>query len=132
MKFIRRIIAWSLLSLIFQVSVLFILDRFVFRQSSEFASKKIELNKPYEDKINIKIPSNAENIKVSFNGRYMSYDKNGEVIITETKTGKERNASEKMYGRHYACCVGCGNAVFAERLWQKGTGREHVSTCNRC
>lgn len=132
MKVIRRIIAWSLLSIICQVSVLFILDRFVFRQSSEFASKKIELNKPYEDKINIKIPSNAENIKVSFNGRYMSYEKNDEVIITETKTGKEGNVKTQKGGQilYYEWLPERERIVIVEKIKQKGRNVLQLATYN--
>ncbi|MGN0143444.1 MAG: dipeptidyl-peptidase IV, partial [Clostridium sp.] len=132
MRIIRRIIAWSLLSLIFQVSVLFILDRFVFRQSSEFVSRKIELNKPYEDKINIKIPNNAENIKISFNGRYMSYDKNGEVIITETKTGKEKSVRTGKNGQilYYEWLPERDRIVIVEKAKKKGKEMIQLATYN--
>ena len=40
MKIFKKIIAWAMLSLILQISGLFVLDNFVFQHTSEFESKK--------------------------------------------------------------------------------------------
>lgn len=132
MKIIKRIIAWCLISLCFQVSALFVLDRFVFKQSSKFNSKKVELNKPYEDKINIKIPNSAENIKISFNGRYMSYDKNGELVIVETKTGSEKSVRTGKNGKimYYEWLPERDRIVIIEKSKKKGKEAIQLATYN--
>lgn len=132
MKYIKRLIAWSMLSLIIQFGALFVLDRFIFAQSSEFQSKKIELEKPYEDKINIKIPKEAKELKVSYNGKYLTYSKNNNLNIVETKTGKDKkvetdNRGEIMY---YEWLSERDMIVIIEKVSKKGKDTIQLVTYN--
>ena len=122
MRIVKIVVAWIILSLFLQTSTLFVLDKFIFEQSSEFKSKKIELDKPYEDKFNIKIPNYAENIKISFNGKYISYDKNRDLNIVETKTGTEKNLVTEDNGEimYYEWLPERERIVIIEKVEKKG------------
>lgn len=87
MKRYKRIIAWAILSIILQVSGLLILDNFVFKHSSAFESKKIEVNKDKTKDINATIPTQASNINISYNGKYLTYVENDVLYMEDTKTG---------------------------------------------
>lgn len=132
MKHIKRLVGWAILSLIIQVGTLFILDRFIFKQSSAFESKKIELDKPYEDKINIKIPKDSSDIKISYNGKYMSYFKREGLNIIETKSGHNRgieteNKGEVMY---YEWLYDRDMIVILEKVNKKGKDIIQLVTYN--
>ena len=72
MKLYKKIIAWAILSIVLQVGGLFILDNFVFKHSSNFKSNKIDIEKQDTKDINATIPSGAENVNISYNGKYLT------------------------------------------------------------
>lgn len=75
------------ISLVIQLSLLSFLDNFVFENSYEFSSKKIESNiDDSECCINPIIPTNAKDIDLSFEGRYVAYSKNNVLFVEDTKT----------------------------------------------
>jgi hypothetical protein len=65
-----------------------ILSNFVFIDSSEFNSKKIEIKKDLTKDINASIPSGADNIDLSYEGKYLTYSSDKILYIEDTKTGK--------------------------------------------
>ncbi|EMU54896.1 MULTISPECIES: hypothetical protein [Clostridium] len=132
MKYIKRFVAWAILSLIIQVGALFILDRVIFKQSSAFESKKIELDKPYEDKINIKIPKDADEIKVSYNGKYMSYSKGDKLNMIETKSGKDKSIETENKGEvmYYEWLYERDMIVILEKVNKKGKDKIQLVTYN--
>lgn len=132
MKYIKRLIAWAMLSLIIQVSGLFILDKFIFAQSSAFQSKKIEVEKPYDNKINIKIPAAADDVRISYNGKYMTYVKNDELNITETKSGKNKEVITDNKGKimYYDWLPERDMIVILEKVTKKGKESIQLVTYN--
>lgn len=87
MKWYRKIIAWAMLSIILQIGGLFILDNFIFKHSSNFSSNKIDIDKENTKDINAYIPTGAENINISYNGKYLTYYENNTLYLEQTKTG---------------------------------------------
>ncbi|MBW6411879.1 dipeptidyl-peptidase IV [Clostridium weizhouense] len=83
----KKIIVWIMLSLILQTTGLYILNNFVFITSSEFKSKKINVNKYTSDDIKGNIPSGVNNINLSYDGKYITYLKEKTLNIEDTKTG---------------------------------------------
>lgn len=51
MKMFKKITAWALLSILLQISGLYILENFIFKHTSEFKSNKIEVQKRIIQKI---------------------------------------------------------------------------------
>lgn len=83
----KKIIVWIMLSLILQTTGLYILNNFVFITSSEFKSKKINVNKYTSDDIKGNIPSGVKNANLSYDGKYITYLKEKTLNIEDTKTG---------------------------------------------
>ena len=84
----KKLIAVAVLSLLLQISGLYILNNFVFVNSSEFKSTKLQLKKDPIKNLNASIPSNAENINLSYDGKYLTYSSDETLYIEDTKTGK--------------------------------------------
>lgn len=102
MKMFKRIIAWAILSIVLQVGVLYALDRFVFKHTSDFKSEKMDLSKNKTKDISATIPKDADNINISYDGNYLTYCQNKVLYIEDTKTGtstqiKADNNGEILY-----------------------------------
>ena len=100
MKVSKKIIAWAILSIILQVGGLYVLNNFVFKQSSDFQSKKIEIQKDKTKDINATIPTDAEAINVSYDGKYLTYNENNNLYIQDTKTGTNTKITTENEGRY--------------------------------
>lgn len=98
MKVFKKIIAWAILSIILQVGGLYVLDNFVFKHSSDFESKKIEIEKDKTKGINAAIPSDAEKVNISYDGKYLTYNKDGKLYIQDTKTGTDTEVTTENGG----------------------------------
>ncbi|WP_244834885.1 dipeptidyl-peptidase IV [Clostridium sp. BJN0001] len=90
MKVFKRLIAWAMISLVLQLGLLFFLDKIVFRHTSYFNSKKIELNKDKSKEVNASLPNNAESVQVSFDGKYILYYVDNNPYVMEAKTGEAK------------------------------------------
>lgn len=86
MKNLKRVIIWALLSLSLQAGGLYLLEEMYFKHSSDFKVEKVE-EKPVES--NITFPSDVEEIKISYSGKYSSYFKEGRLYTMNTKNGEE-------------------------------------------
>lgn len=87
MKMFKKIIAWAMLSIIIQISVLYILNNHVFKQTSEFKSNAVNIKKDNTKDIKATISDKAENINISYNGKYLSYKEAENLFLQDTKTG---------------------------------------------
>lgn len=85
MRVIKRLIAWSLLSLAIQFCVLFYIDRECFKHSSNF--KIVQVDKTVEQKKqDLFIPSNATNVDCSYDGKYISYFVDNKFYVVNVST----------------------------------------------
>lgn len=98
MKWYKKIIVWAALSLILQVGGLYVLDTFVFKHSSNFASKKIDLSAEKTAKVEAIIPNGGENISVSSNGNYLTYYLNGVLYLENAKTSESNKVTTEDEG----------------------------------
>ena len=87
MKVFKKIIAWAMLSIILQISILYVLNNIVFKHTSEFASKPIEVKKDTTKDIKATILSTAKDVSISYNGKYLSYKENDALFLEDSKTG---------------------------------------------
>ena len=95
MKVFKKIIAWAILSIILQIGGLYVLDNFVFKHSSDFKSKKIEVKKDNTKDINATIPTDAKDINISYDGKYLTYNENDNLYIQDTKTGTSTEVNNR-------------------------------------
>ncbi len=98
MKLSKKIIAWAILSIILQIGGLYVLDNFVFKHSSDFQSKRIETSKDKTKGINATIPPDADTVKVSYDGKYLTYNQNNNLYMQDTKTGTNTQITTKDEG----------------------------------
>lgn len=94
MKNVKRIITWIVLSLLIQFTVFFYIDKYYLATNTTIKLKKIE-NKNLDKKpdAEVKIPESAENISVSFDGKYVAYYDGDKLQVVNTKTGEIRDIS---------------------------------------
>lgn len=91
MKKIRNIIVWSLIPLSIQLSVLYFLNNHFWNTESSFKIVKVdEKNSSQKLKINLKLPEDAKDIKVSYNGKHVSYFLDNKLVVQNTIKGDEK------------------------------------------
>ena len=122
MKLYKKIIAWAILSVILQIGGLFILDNFIFKHSSNFQSKKIDIEKNNTEDINATIPTGAENINISYNGKYLTYYENDTLYIEESKTGTKTEVKTEDNGEilYYKWLSDRDRIIIAEKVIKDG------------
>jgi len=128
----KKLIVWAALSLLLQISGLYTLNNFVFVDSSEFKSKKMEIKQDLTKDINSSIPSNVNNIDLSYEGKYLTYTKEKNAYVENTKTGKAseiktENNEEIMY---YKWLDSRDILVIVERVKKNGTEKIQLITYN--
>ncbi|MCH3964646.1 MAG: hypothetical protein LKE46_10265 [Clostridium sp.] len=85
MKILKRIIVWTLIPVIFELAGLFFIDRFYMGDEMNFSIKKVDISsKKNHTKIKVKVPEDAEDIKVSHNGNYISYCEGESIYVIDT------------------------------------------------
>ncbi|MEW8955882.1 hypothetical protein [Clostridium sp.] len=85
---------WILIALIAQFVGLFYANNYLFSSNiSGMKVKKVNVDdeKKEEKKIEISVPKSAEDIKVSFDGKFLSYTENGNLKIINTNDGEEES-----------------------------------------
>lgn len=122
MKLYKKIIAWTILSIILQIGGLFVLDNFVFKHSSKFKSNKIDIEKQNTKDINVIIPNGAENVNISYNGKYLTYYENDTLYIEESKTGTKTEVKTEDNGEilYYKWLSDRDRLIIAEKVVKDG------------
>ena len=91
MKGLKKIIVWTLVPVIVQLIGLFFVDKFYLSDETSFNTKKIDVTAKKEpNKINVKVPSDAKNVSISYNGDYVSYYENGTIKVIDTSNNKKK------------------------------------------
>lgn len=88
MKNFKRVVVWAMLSIMLQTMVLLYCDKVLFRQTSDIVFIEDE-EKKEEVVVEVEMPSDAENIKLSPDGKYVVYLSNGDTHMVNTKTGEK-------------------------------------------
>lgn len=91
MKKFRKIFVWIMLSLIIQGSIYFYIDNHYLTNNTKLKLTKVEKkNKSEKPDLEIKLPENAKNISMSFDGKYVAYYDGDILKVANTKIGEER------------------------------------------
>ncbi|MBE6063300.1 MAG: dipeptidyl-peptidase IV [Clostridium butyricum] len=132
MKWYKKIIAWAILSILLQVGGLFILDNFVFKHSSNFSSNKIDVEKEKTKDINASIPNGADNVNLSYNGKYLTYYENDTLYMEETKTGTKSEVKTEDGGTilYYKWLSDRDRIIIAEKVEKQGDSVIQLVTYN--
>lgn len=94
MKIAKRLIIWIMISLLLQFAGLFYIDRYYLDSSNtKIEARKVTDDSKEEKEVDVSIPEDIEDLKVSFDGEYISYFKENNLNIVNTKNGKEEELS---------------------------------------
>lgn len=94
MKAIKRIFIWILISFAIQIPVFFYLDKYYFATETNFKIKKdTNTSKNVVSDLKIKVPDDAKQTKLSYNGKYLSYYEGTDIVVTDTKNGTVKKIS---------------------------------------
>jgi len=128
----KKIIAWAILSIILQIGGLYVLDNFVFKHSSDFQSKTLELKKDNTKDIKATIPTNAKDVNISYDGKYLSYKENENLYLQDAKTGISAQVTTKKVGTilYYNWIPDRDILVIAEKIEKDGESKIQLITYN--
>lgn len=92
MSWKKRISIWIVVSLSLQCLGLFYIDNYFLTTDSKIVSKKVvEVKSTKSKNVDITIPTNAENILISYDAKYISYYEDEKLVIVNCLTGKTKN-----------------------------------------
>ncbi|WP_097027533.1 hypothetical protein [Clostridium peptidivorans] len=92
MSALKRIIGWMMISLIIQFAGLYYIDNVYLANNTPVRVKKIEDKSNNKKKdVEVAIPENAQNINVSFDGKYLAYYDEDILKVVSNKTGEKKD-----------------------------------------
>ncbi|MHC6180546.1 hypothetical protein ACYUJ6_11935 [Clostridium sp. JNZ X4-2] len=95
MKAFKRIIVWVAVSLAIQFAGLFYINNYFLSSQTEIKTKKILKSEPKKEDAVIKVPQDAKNVSVSFDGKYLAYYQGDILKVVDSKTGDEKSVEFK-------------------------------------
>jgi len=131
MKVFKKIIAWAMLSIVLQVSGLYVLNNFVFKHTSEFESKPMEVVKKDTTKdIKATITNTAKDVNISYNGKYLVYKENENLFIQDSKDGTSTQVKTEKGGTILYCdwLQDREILVIAEKIEKDGKSKIQIVT----
>lgn len=98
----KLIITWTVFAIIFELVILYSLDKFILVDSYKFEVNETTKEQPELNEINTVIKEDADNINISYNGKYIAYNYDNSLCVEEIKTGTVKkvpteNNEEIMY-----------------------------------
>ena len=133
MNVFKKIIAWAMLSVILQIGGLYVLNNFVFKHTSEFKSKTMEVVKKDTKKdIKATISTTAKDVSISYNGKYLSYKENENLYLQDSKTGTSTEVKTEKGGTilYYDWLQDRDILVIAEKIEKDGKTKIQIITYN--
>ncbi len=123
MKMFKKCIVWVIISVVLQFSGLYILENTIFKNTTEFKSEDLVLNKDKTENINGTVPSSAEEITISYSGKYLTYVNNGKLFVEETETGTTQEVVTQDNGEimYYKWLSDRNRLIIAEKIMKDGT-----------
>ncbi|MGB9780484.1 hypothetical protein [Caldanaerobacter sp.] len=93
---IKKVLKWAFATLALELAFLYYLNNVFLVDSTPFIkSEEVFGSISLPSLIETKIPSYAKDVHVSYDGKYISYDEGGNLIIADTKSGKTLKVIEK-------------------------------------
>lgn len=93
MKKLKHIAVWIVISIVIQFSILYYLDKYYLKPEQTFQAKKIVQQTVKKQETVIKIPSDAQQVSISYDGNYAAYIENGNVNVVNVKNGQVKTVS---------------------------------------
>lgn len=88
----KHILAWMVVSIVFQGAVLLFLDKFYFKDNTDVNITQINVSKQAaKTEVHMNIPNDSKTSLVSYNGKFVTYNENNLISIANTSTGAIHN-----------------------------------------
>lgn len=123
MKKIKTIFVWTLISICVSSAVLLFVDKVYLSASKTFKISKVEDDdRKIKKTVSIDIPDYAENIKISYNGEYISYHNENKVTIINVAKKEEKYVDFKNGKVSYTTWLPDRNILFIGEKSQGDNG----------
>lgn len=101
MKLAKRLIIWSIIPLTFELAGLFYVDKYYLATKGQCEIEKVEekQEKVVDENMQIPIPNEAKDIKLSYDGKYVSYKENNNINIINTTNGENKKVEIPTEGK---------------------------------
>lgn len=90
MRVFRIVLSWAVISLVVQFLGFYYVNNYFLASNTDIKSTKVTSREDEKSDVEVSIPYDAQNIKVSFDGRYASYYNEGMLEVVDTSNGKEK------------------------------------------
>lgn len=123
MKMFKKFIVWGILSVMLQFSGLYVLENTIFKHTSNINSEDLDLNKGKAENVKGTVPGTAEQITISFNGKYLTYVENGKLFVEEAKSGTIQEVVTQDNGEimYHKWLSDRNRLIIAEKIMKDGT-----------
>lgn len=93
LKFLKKIILWSIIPLLFEIGMLTYMDKFHFAENGNYKIEKVndKIDKMFDKNVSVPIPDDAIEVKLSYDGKYVSYRRGNTITIVNTLNGDSKN-----------------------------------------
>ncbi|WP_409069649.1 hypothetical protein ACFLKB_09645 [Clostridium sp. FAM 1755] len=120
MKKIKIIFIWTLIALFLSFGALIFVDKIYLSSAKTFKINKVEEeDKKIKKAVSMDIPDYAENIKISFNGEYISYYTENKIVIINVAKKEEKYVEFKNGTVNYTAWLPDRNILF---IGEKASG----------
>ncbi|KOR26762.1 hypothetical protein [Clostridium sp. L74] len=101
MKLIKILIIWSIIPLTFEITGLLYVDKYYLANKGQCKIEKVEekQEKIADKNIKIPIPEEVEDVKISYDGKYISYKESNNINIINTLNGEEKKVQISTKGK---------------------------------
>jgi len=125
MKRFNKIIIWAMLSVMMQCAGLVYIDKVFLKHSSEFTAEKVEITTKNVE-ANVSIPTNAEKVEVSFDGKFITYYVDNKCMLVNIKTSEIKEILTETEILSTAWAPNTNSIIVAEKL----SGEVNIKTYN--
>lgn len=121
MKIVKRIIIATIIGAIIQNLIFLYIEKIYLVNRSDYSIQKVDSNEA-ADNLEINISEGAEDIRASYDGRYISYMINNNLEIYNTKDGS-KNIYKEVIGKLacYEWLTDCNKMIVIEKIIKGGT-----------
>lgn len=126
MKWIRRIIIWSIAALLLQGALFYVINKTYFGTEATFKEVKV-VHKKEEPSIKIHVPDQAQEITASYNGKYISFFENSTLKVMNITDGVMKSVNPESNGEVCYCkwLPDSNIAIVVERV-KEGTKKQYL------
>ncbi|AEF18161.1 MULTISPECIES: hypothetical protein [Thermoanaerobacterium] len=125
MKAIRRIFTWIVFPLIIEMGVLFYINNVYLSTTTTFHIQKVNTESDtnaMKKTMKVPVPSDGESVEASYDGSYVSYLLNHQIIVVDTKTqGIKKVIAASNYIQYYTWLNDRNRIIYFYKTYSRGS-----------